>query len=183
MRRAASLLVMVGAWIITGIAQTTPPPPQEDCLLVNPEKVQVEPCRGDLWRVVDSLSSIAFFDNETDGKNAVALVQRYNRMCYIGRRTVPRYILHYWKSPTGRTTTISPEHCAPYDPMKLQLLPGGAAGWGVTDGADFMLKLGSQTDATAALNLAKQYTSRCTIGRDDFSPPAQRRSSRLDYWK
>ena len=100
-------------------------------------------------------------------------------------RPSAEYIHSYGKQPTGKTTTISPESCAPYVPAQVRMLNKDAAGWLVTDGGSLALKLDSRSDAEAALELVKGYSQHCVIGRTDLRTPTLQAPthSRLDYWK
>ena len=167
----------------------------EDCLPHDSDALTIEPQLADTWLLTDMQTRMAMFDRRQDADNALALARRYRLHCYIGRhpstrpgvpaRPTAEYIHSYWKRPTGKTTTISPESCAPYVPAQVRMLNKDAAGWLVTDGGTLALKLDSRSDAEAALELVKGYTQHCVIGRTDLRPPTLQAPShsRLDYWK
>ena len=163
-------------------------PQRRDCQVYNPETLTIEHLDTGVWRLQDGGHYIVAFGSEAEGKNALALAQRYREVCYIGRMNrrpaAERgdYILYYWQGPSGKQTTIDPEQCQTYDPGKLHAAEKGPIGWVVTDDAGLMLTLGSEEDAAAALVLAKEHQARCTIGKY-VNRPGQPRTSRIDYWK
>jgi hypothetical protein len=191
-------------------SQTPSPAPQrQDCSVYNPETLTIERLETGVWRLEDGGHYLAGFANEAEGKNALALAQRFREMCFIGRtnrragNARGSYMLTYWQGSSGKSTTIEPEQCQAYDPAKLHVVDRrlhvvnqGAQSsvrgdsraftfgtdWVVTDDADFTLTLDSQEDAAAALALARQFKSRCTIG-SYVNSPGQLRTSRFDYWK
>ena len=122
-------------------------------------------------------------------QNGLALAQRYSEQCFIGRHAstreqVPsairrRYIVQYWKSPTGKETRISPETCQTYDTSALQAIDNGDSGWIVADAKRFRLTVDDKDDADALMAVARRYTSHCIIGTAD---PAFRYPP-VDYWK
>jgi hypothetical protein len=164
------------------------PPQHRDCQVYNPDNLTIERLDMGVWRLQDGGHYLVGFGSEAEGKNALALAQRYREMCFIGRMNrrpaAERgdYILYYWQGASGKQTTIDPEHCQPYDPAKLHAADKGPVGWIVTDDAALTLTLGGEEDAAAALALAKDHTARCTIGKY-VNRPGQPRTSRIDYWK
>jgi len=90
------------------------------------------------------------------------------------------YIVDYWKG-TGVATSLGAEDCDGYSPSNLQMLDLGGLGWAVMDGARQLLLLDNQSDANAALVLARQYTARCFIGRGNNRPTPL--NYIVDYWK
>lgn len=168
------------------IAQT---PRHEDCIPYNPESLRVLAQPSGLWLLTDGSDRLLIFASKEDAQNGLALASRYYGQCYIGRhfstrrnmtvRERTRYIVHYWKGPTGKQTTISPETCQPYTASELHAEDKGEDGWIVTDGKSFKIALDNRTDADALMALARQYTSHCTIGPPDQAWPL----GRVDYWK
>lgn len=73
------------------------------------------------------------------------------------------------------------EDCLSYDVASLQIVNLGEKGWRLTDGRSSMLILDNETDANAALALAKKYKQHCFIGRGNKRP--DRVSYIVDYWK
>jgi hypothetical protein len=169
-------------------SQTPLPPLHRDCQVYNPDTLTIERLDTGVWRLQDGGMWMAGFATEAEGKNALALAQRFREMCFIGRmnrRPLAErgdYILYYWQGPSGKQTTIDPEQCQAYDPGKLHIADKGSVGWVVTDDAGLTLTLGSEDDATAALALAKEHKARCSIGKY-VNRPGQPRTSRVDYWK
>jgi len=167
----------------------------EDCLPYDADSLILRPQPDNAWLLTDGHDRMVVFDNRKDADNALALAQRYRMQCFIGRhastrasapgRPSPEYMLRYWKLPTGKTTTISPESCTLYVPARLMTFDKGSAGWIVTDGGSLVLKLDNKSDADAALAIAKEHSQRCVIGRDDLRPLslAYPQHSRVDYWK
>jgi hypothetical protein len=169
-------------------AQQKPPPAPlgEDCVLYSPRGVQIAPPASGPgeWMLHSGSQRMFGLDNERDATNALALAQRYNIYCLIGRHIgatkpvatparTPSRLINYWKAPSGQTTTISPENCTPYDPSRLQMNDKGAEGWVVSDSRKFTLMLDTQDDASMALWLSRQHTSHCVIGTTQI----------LDWWK
>jgi hypothetical protein len=140
----------------------------------------------DVWLLSDGHASLEMFGTEPEAKNGLALASRYTLQCFIGRHasTRPdgnrlRYIVHYWKGPTGKPTIISPETCQPYVGSVVRAEDKGLTGWIVTDGKGFQLPVDNGVDADALVAVARHYTSHCTIGAPE--PPLPLR--RVDYWK
>lgn len=162
-------------------------PQHRDCQVYNPETLTIQHLDTGVWRLQDGGHWIVAFGSEAEGKNALALAQRFRELCYIGRMNGRPpdqrgdYIVTYWQGDSGKRTAIDPEYCQLYDPAKLRIAYKSGAGWIVTD-EGFTLTLSSEEDATAALALAKEHQARCTIGKY-VNSPGQPRTSRLDYWK
>jgi hypothetical protein len=164
-------------------------PRHEDCLPYNPQTVRIEPQASGWWSLVDSHQRMQAFGTEKDAQNGLALASRYSEQCFIGRhpsrrpsvtvRERRRYIVVYWKGPTGKQTIISPETCQPYVGSALRAEDRGAAGWLVTDGKNFHMPVDNSTDAKGLITLAHLYTTHCTIGSSNLPFPA----GRVDYWK
>ena len=141
------------------------------------------------WRLTDGHSSMLTFGTAQDAENGLAVAERYSEQCFIGRHasTRPnaktdarqRYIVNYWKGPSGKQTRISPEACQVYVGSALRAQDNGSAGWMVTDGKDFHIPVDNSADADALITLARQYTAHCTIGGTDPPSPVRR----VDYWK
>jgi hypothetical protein len=165
-------------------------PRHEDCLPYNPQTLKVvEEELMNTWRLTDGHSSMLTFGTAQDAENGLAVAERYSEQCFIGRHasTRPgaktdahqRYIVNYWKAPTGKQTRISPEACQAYVGSELRAEDNGAAGWTVTDERDFHVPVDNSADADALITLARQYTAHCTIGGTDPPSPVRR----VDYWK
>lgn len=75
-----------------------------------------------------------------------------------------------------------PEDCIPYDVKTLRIVDIGNQGWRlVSNEAHFLAILDNESDAKAALTMAKKYTQVCYIGRGNRR--ANRRNYILQYWK
>lgn len=176
------------------VGATGAAPRREDCLSHNPDllKVTAVPTLHS-WLVSAGSHRMFMFDRQQDADDAMALAKRYEVECFIGRhpstrtkgRPASEQMLNYWKLPTRATNALSHESCVAYDPAKLRAADQGAAGWTVTDGGKFSISLDNQSDADAALRVARQYTAQCAIGRVDPRPPtaAYAPHSRVTYWK
>lgn len=152
----------------------------EDCWSYDTTKLKVvHDAYG--WSLSDDYLLIATLASEADAANALALAQRSQSICWIGRgnrrANAYAYIVDYWERPTGAPTTISPEDCAPYSAANLRLVDLGAAGWAVMDGSTQIRILDNEADAAATLAVAQEYSSHCAIGRGN---PAY---YTLEYWK
>ena len=79
------------------------------------------------------------------------------------------------------TNTEYKEDCISYDTASLEIVNLGEKGWRLTDGRSSMLILNNETDANAALALAKKYNQQCFIGRDNKRQ--DRKSYIVSYWK
>ncbi len=147
--------------------------PTEVCLPYNTANLSVVQA-GDSWLLSDGVQSMLSLDTFTDALNALALARRYSSLCYIGRNNVRSnrlaYIVNFWHGDTGVATSISPEDCTPYSPAALQITSLGTNGWAVTDGAQQLLLLETQADATVATTEAKKYSAQCFIGRQNTRP-------------
>ena len=137
------------------------------------------------WSLSDDYILLATLATEADAANALALAQRSQSICWIGRgnrRANPSaYIIDYWARPTGTPTTISPEDCVPYSPGNLRIVDQGALGWAVMDGSTLIRLLDNEPDAMAALALAQEVPSHCFIGRGNTQSNAA--AYTLEYWK
>ncbi len=141
---------------------------------------------GGGYVLVDGFGSyLAAFLTAQDAANGLALAQRYQSNCWLGRgnaRATPsRYVVTFWLRPTGAATTIDPEDCTAYQPANLQIVSLGSLGWAVVDGATQIALVDDEPDATLALKAAQQYTLHCFIGRGNTQPNAS--SYVVEYWR
>ncbi|MFI5179304.1 MAG: hypothetical protein ACHQO8_12095 [Vicinamibacterales bacterium] len=128
---------------------------------------------------------MASLDTATDAANALAVARRYSTLCSIGRNNIQpnrlAYIVNFWHGETGVATTVSPEDCTPYAAASLQVTSLSPTAWAVMSGAQQLLLLETQADATVALAEAQKYTSQCFIGRQNTRPNPL--DYILQYWK
>ena len=181
--------MVAGVFLLAVHILVAQPPPHEDCLPYNPQTLKIEPQGSGMWLLTDGYSRMEVFLTKEDAQNGLALALRYSEHCFIGRHTSTRpnmtvrersrYIVHYWKGPTGKQTSISPETCQPYDDSALHAEDKGAAGWIVTDRKRLQIPVDNAADADRLIVLARQYRSYCIIG--GASPPFP--LSRVDYWQ
>jgi hypothetical protein len=123
----------------------------------------------------------------TDANNLLALFQRYNQFCMIGHNTHnnrpnrQQYTFDYFKSPTGKQTTISPEDCVSYTPNALQVVDQGANGSALMSNGTQLALTDTHFDAVLLATIANQYSNECFVGRGNTRQNPY--SYITEYWK
>jgi hypothetical protein len=128
---------------------------------------------------------LAGADTLTDANNLLAVYQRYNQSCFVGRGNGRpnrlQYIVTYFMSPTGRRTTIAPEDCVAYSASAVQVVSQGATGWAVMSGGTQLALLDTQFEASLVAGVAAQSSNECFIGRGNTRKNPY--SYINEYWK
>jgi hypothetical protein len=164
--------------------------PDQDCIRYDSSNVSMmtdagDPTIQDITAPVPGvpagdLGLLAFADNQTDAVNLVALFQRYNLVCYVGRNFGQKYTLSYFKAATGRQTTIAPEDCVSYSAGALQVANQGGQFAVVTGGTQLAL-FPTVLEASLAEGVAAQASNECYIGRRNTRPTPY--GFITEYWR
>lgn len=191
---SSAMAVAAGSAVITatyqGLVATLPISvvPQADCATYNASTWQVVDDPGG-FLLAGSLSGIQarvfLFDTRADADNGLAVYQRFSSICYVGRSNSRSnriaYIFPYWLDATGRSTTVQPEDCEPYDPSTLGVASAGSSGWTLSASGRQLMLLDTAADASTMLAVAQKYSSQCFIGRGNARATAT--AYILPYWK
>lgn len=171
-------------------APTTPPvvappplpwPATEDCIAHNPNDLAVVYNSGqDIWQVVEGGSHyLLAYKREVDAQTALAVAKRHKKHCFIGRNNTrtdrKRYIMDYYREPSGINTVLTNPDCISHDPAALTYEDLGATGWRVRTSGELIALFDTKADAQNAILVMKHYTKHCYIGRGYSG------SDRLDY--
>jgi hypothetical protein len=95
-----------------------------------------------------------------------------------GTMVLPGSTVQVVVSGGGAETLLS--DCIAYNQASLRVEDQGDSGWLLTDGTSAMKILDNQSDAQAALALARRHTWQCFIGRDNNR--ADRIGYIVEYW-
>ncbi len=83
-------------------------------------------------------------------------------------------------SAVGYAAPTLQEDCLPYNPNNLTIFQEGAV-WVLSDGTSRMALFANQADAQLGLEVARQHTQHCFIGRGNTRPDRNRYI--FEYWK
>jgi hypothetical protein len=173
----------VGPGATTAPAATTPAvvvipslallpwPATEDCITHDPTKLAVvHNTTDDLWQVVEGGTHYMLaYKREIDAQTGLAVAKRYTKHCFIGRGNTRtdryRYIMDYYRGPSGIATVIPSPDCLPHNGDNLSIEDLGATGWRVNQGSEAIALFDTKADAQAAILVMKHYNRHCYIGR------------------
>lgn len=142
------------------------------------------------WNITAPYGAFGFVyiglgDTLTDANNLLALFQRYQQFCFIGRSNSranrQQYLVTYFTGSSGQQTTIAPEDCVAYSAGALQVVSQGPNGFAVMSGATRLAMLDTQLEANLAMAVASRYSSECYIGRGNTRPNPY--EFIMEYWK
>jgi hypothetical protein len=172
-------------------APTTPPvvvtalplpwPASEDCISHDPSDLAVVYNSGQaVWQVLEGgTHAMLAYKRKVDADTAIAVARRYKKHCFIGRNNTrpdrTRYIMDYYRDPSGMRTLISSPDCFPHAAPDLLIKDGGSDGWYLMNGSESMELFDTKADAEAAMLVFKHFTKHCYIGRGYSGP------DRLEY--
>lgn len=91
---------IVAYWTGTSGLRIAYPSP-EDCVGYAPKKLRIVDRGSRGWELTDGAAHVAWLDNETDARRALALAQGYTRRCFIGRNNTrpdsTSFVVEYWR--------------------------------------------------------------------------------------
>jgi len=153
-------------------SKTTEPgwPSPEDCLRHNPNALTYSyNSSQQVWQVMEGGHALLAYKREADAKDGVAVAKRFRQHCFVGRNnTRPeryRYVMDYWREPSGINTTIANPDCIRLNPANLSIVDLGATGWQIRDGSSYLAVLDTKKDAESMVLVMKHYTNVCYLGR------------------
>lgn len=148
-----------------------PWPATEDCINHDPTKLAVVYNSTDnLWQVVEGGTHYMLaYKREIDAQTGLAVAKRYTKHCFIGRGNTRteryRYIMDYYRGPSGIATVIPSPDCLTHNGDNLSIEDLGATGWRVNQGSEAIALFDTKADAQAAILVMKHYNRHCYIGR------------------
>lgn len=91
---------IVAYWTgLSGVRVAFPAP--EDCVVYDPKNLRIVDRGSRGWELIAEALHVAWLDNETDARRALALAQGHTRRCFIGRdNTRPdpaSFVVEYWR--------------------------------------------------------------------------------------
>jgi len=157
--------------VVTTLAPILPWPASEDCIAHDPTDLAVVYNAGQaVWQVLEGgTHALLAYKRKVDADTALAVAKRYKKHCFIGRNNSRperyRYIMDYYREPSGINTVLSSPDCLPHTAANLVVTDGGAAGWYLMNGGESMALFDTKADAEAAMLVMKHFTKHCYIGR------------------
>lgn len=148
-----------------------PWPASEDCISHDPNALAiVHNTTADVWQVVEGgTHSMLAYKREIDAQTGLAVAKRYKKHCFIGRNNSRteryRYIMDYYRDPSGIITVIPSPDCLTHNGANLSIEDLGATGWRVNQGGEAIALFDTKADAQAAILVMKHYNRHCYIGR------------------
>lgn len=156
-------------------------PAAEDCISYDPANLTVV-ASGATWTLRDGGHAIKVLATKSDADAARTVARLWTRLCFIGRgndRTDRyRYIVTYWKSPSGLPLQLAPAlDCISYDPTKLSVYFGSPHpadpdqnDYALYSAGTPLLFLATEADALRAQLVAAGHTQVCVIGHGNALP-------------
>lgn len=148
-------------------------PTPADCISYNPRHVTVSFQDG-LYTVADGntvVTRVSGQQGDDTGTKALALAQRYNRHCFIGRGNLRpdhfSYVFDYWRDPSGLTPPIPDQDndCSQYNQHNLTVDDmGNGDGWRVRDHDNVLHVFDNEADARNGKLVLSKYSMMCTFG-------------------
>jgi hypothetical protein len=135
---------------------------------------------GSGWTLTDGSVQVALLDNEVDARQALELAKPYTQTCFIGNRNA-NFHTQYWEGMSGISSNLVDRDCIPYNPNNVEVVATGGHWTLVEGGTHYMVALDSRADALIALQIVKQHSQFCFIGRDNNR--SNRRDYIVEYWK
>ena len=155
-----------------------------DCVAYEPGALKVQHTGSAGWAVSDGKAPLLTLDTKDDAQRALALAQRWQSHCFLGRTNArpnrSEYVIEYWDAPTGAPTTIKNEKCESYDRAGLKIVDRKERGFELADGGRRLLLADGKRDAQKAWEIAQHRASICYIGRDNRRP--NQRDYVVQYW-
>ncbi|HZM74830.1 MAG TPA: hypothetical protein VFC19_03840 [Candidatus Limnocylindrales bacterium] len=147
-----------------------PWPSPEDCLKHNPNALTYSyNSAQQVWQVLEGGHSLLAYKREADAKDGLAMAKRFRQHCFVGRDNKRperyRYVMDYWREPSGIATTIAAPDCIRFNPGNLSIVDLGATGWQIRDGSSYIAVLDTRKDAESMVLVMKHYTNICYLGR------------------
>jgi hypothetical protein len=161
-------------------------PAPEDCVSYNPSNLTVIASTGGTWTLRDGGHAIKVLATKSDADAAKAVARRWTQRCFIGRGNDRedryRYIITYWKSPSGLPFEFAPTlDCITYDPSALSIYYGSPHpanpdqnDYALYAGATPLVFLDTEADALRAQLVAAANTRLCIIGHGNALPDPAR---------
>jgi hypothetical protein len=157
-------------------------PAPEDCVSYNPSNLTVVASAGGTWTLRDGSHAMKVLATKSDADAAKAVARLWTQLCFIGRGNDRddryRYIITYWKSPSGLPPQLAPAlDCIAYDPSKLSVYYGSPHpadpdqdDYALYAGPTPLLFLATEADALRAQLVAATYARLCVIGHGNPLP-------------
>ncbi|MCI0840594.1 MAG: Ig-like domain-containing protein [Chloroflexi bacterium] len=141
-----------------------------DCVRYDPASVRFGVSGDSRLVITDGINDILTLSVGDDQVNAMTLVSRHNGRCFIGRDAPASEReaseIEFWIGSSGvEGGEISPEDCEAYNASNTQIRSTSTGDWILTDGSTLLIRMDSQEDAQAALQLASRQSSRCFVSR------------------
>ena len=141
-----------------------------DCIRYDPESIRFGVSGDGRLVITDGVNDVLTLSNNDDQVNAMRLASRHNGRCFIGRdadiseRDVAE--IEFWIGSSGVDLgEIVPEDCEAYNASNTQIRSTPTGDWILTDGSTLLIRMDTQEDAQAALQLASRHSSRCFVSR------------------
>jgi hypothetical protein len=151
-------------------------PAPEDCVSYDPSNLTVVASSGGTWTLRDGSHAMKVLATKSDADAAKAVARLWTRLCFIGRGNNRddryRYIITYWKSPSGLPLQVAPTlDCSSYDPSALSVYYGSPHpadpdqnDYALYAGPTPLVFLATEADALRAKLVAAANTRLCVIG-------------------
>jgi hypothetical protein len=151
-------------------------PSPEDCITYNPTTVTATFANG-TYTVTDGTQTVMILHGspgDTLGAKAVALAQRYDEHCFIGRGNTrgdaAQFVFDYWRNPSGLNPPIPDQDkdCSDYNRANLTVEDmGNGEGWRVKDHDHVLHVFDNQADARNGQLVLSQFSQLCFLGNSD----------------
>lgn len=151
--------------------------PERNCLEYDPASVTVEDRGAEGFAVNSGTGRLALLDNAEDAEQGRLLAQAHTKRCQIGSGS---NAVEYWLGEGGGPRPPQRD-CLPYDPATLRIEDESPNGFLLANSQSRMAVLDTRPEAEDLLTIAKAFTNRCFIGRDNRR--ANRRDFLLTYWE
>jgi hypothetical protein len=167
------------------LTPTVPPTataiPLEECTSYDASALQIAPLGDKGWGLSDGLIQIALMDSETDAQLALALAERHNEICFIGRAYSDGYFMQYWRGESGISNNLRNGDGSNCDAQALSII-FDANLWTIVESGSYMLQAFEKGEAAnLGLEVMKQYSKMCFIGRGNSRE--NRKEYILTYWE
>jgi hypothetical protein len=157
-------------------------PAPEDCVSYNPSNLTVVASAGGTWTLRDGSHAMKVLATKSDADAAKSVARLWTQLCFIGRGNDRddryRYIITFWKSPSGLPPQVAPAlDCITYDPSTLSVYYGSPHpadpdqnDYAVYSGPTPLVFLATEADALRAQLVAAANTRLCVIGHGNPLP-------------